>query len=215
LVTCRRLALACAVLALAGCEPSGGGFSFLSGPAGPVVTRAELLDGAVVVAAPSGYCIDRNATRADTGFAVEASCALLARGGTAPRYDGLITVQFGPDASAGVTGEEQSLRKFLASDSGKTLLAGDGPPGRVSVGKTGVWGHVVEVYLNSAPQGVFDGFQPVEWRAFFDLRGRLVTVRLRGYDRSPLSFVEGQALLRASVEALIAANSVVAPHETE
>ena len=81
MVTCRRLALACAVLALAGCEPSGGGFSFLSGPAGPVVTRAELLDGAVVVAAPSGYCIDRNATRADTGFAVEASCALLARGG--------------------------------------------------------------------------------------------------------------------------------------
>ncbi len=214
MITRRRLALACAVLALAGCEPSGGGFSFLSSASGPIVTQMELLDGAVVVATPAGYCIDRNATRADTGFAVEASCALLAGGGTAPRHDGLITVQIGTADSALVTGQERTLRSFLKSDEGKQLLAGDGSARGISVGKTGIWGHVVEVYLNSAPQGGFDGFQPVEWRAFFDLRGRLVTIRLRGYDRAPLSFEQGQGLLRAAIDAMIQANSVVATPET-
>jgi hypothetical protein len=214
LIIRRRLALACAILALAGCEPSGGGFSFLSGPSGAMNTQIEMFDGAVIVATPAGYCIDRNATRAEAGFAVEASCALVARGGTAPRYDGLITVQIGDPASAIVTGEERELRAFLKSDQGKQLLAGDGPPRGISVGKTGVWGHVVEVYLNSAPRGGFDGFQPVEWRAFFDLKDRLVTIRLRGYDRAPLSYEQGQALLRTAIDAMIQANSVVATAET-
>jgi len=214
LITRRRLALACAALALAGCEPSGGGFSFLSGPAGPVVTRAELLDGAVVVATPAGYCIDKSATRAEAGFAVEASCALVARGGAAPRYDGLITIQVGDAESAIVTGQEKTLRNFLKSDEGKQLLAGNGPIRGLSVGRTGIWGHVVEVYLNSAPQGGFEGFQPVEWRAFLDLGGRLVTVRLRGYDRAPLSFEQGQTLLRAAIDAMVEGNRVVATPET-
>lgn len=214
MITRRRLALALAVLALAGCEPSGGGFAFLSGPSASAVTQVELLDGEVMVATPSGYCIDRNATRANSGFAAEASCALVARGGAAPRYDGLITVQVGAANSALVTGEEPALRNFLKSDEGKQLLAGDGPVKGISVGKTGIWGHVVEVYLNSAPQGGFDGFQPVEWRAFFDLKDRLVTIRLRGYARAPMSYEQGQALLRAAIDAMIQANSVVAAPET-
>ena len=215
MITRRRLALACAVLALAGCEPSGGGFSFLSGASGPIVTQIDVLDGALVVATPPGYCIDKNATRAESGFAVEASCALVARGGVSPRYDGLITVQVGDAESAIVTGQEKTLRNFLKSDEGKQLLAGDGPVRGISVGKTGIWGHVVEVYLNSAPQGGFDGFQPVEWRAFFDLKDRLVTIRLRGYERAPMSFEQGQALLRAAIDAMIEGNRVVATPETE
>ncbi len=214
MITRRRLALACAVLALAGCEPSGGGFSFLTGPSASAVTQVKLLDGEVIVATPSGYCIDRNATRADLGFAAEASCALVARGGAAPRHDGLITVQVGDGDSAIVTGQENTLRNFLKSDEGKQLLAGDGPVRGISVGKTGIWNHVVEVYLNSVPEGEFEGFQPVEWRAFFDLKDRLVTIRLRGYDRAPLSFEQGQALLRTAIDAMIQANSVVAAPET-
>ncbi|MFT4744076.1 MAG: hypothetical protein ACI91Z_002056, partial [Yoonia sp.] len=54
---------------------------------------------------------------------------------------------------------------------------------------------------------VIESMQNAEWRSFFDLNDRLVTVSVRGIDAAPLSERDGVVLLEQAVAALIAANT--------
>src|SRR6188474_3476317 len=96
----RRSGLIFVLLALAGCDMPAGGTG---------VRQASFMEGAVSVRGPDGYCIDQRVSRGDTGFAVLETCALLADPAAMTTTDGFLTVQFGPDGSAIVTGAEGEL----------------------------------------------------------------------------------------------------------
>lgn len=168
------------VAALAACEPVG-----LTGPGQPAVR----LMGDVVVAAPDGYCVDPVVTRPQTGFALLAACAAMdpEGDGSFPGSVALITVQVGAADSAAVAGQEDAFRAFLETPQGAALLSASAIGGPVAVRGTQANSNAVAVYTQDAgPPGVA-GTQGESWRLFTDVKGRLVTVSVRGLDRMPLS----------------------------
>ncbi|MBI1418750.1 MAG: dihydroxy-acid dehydratase [Limimaricola sp.] len=190
-------ALTALVLALAGCD----------GLHGPQVTQVAVMDGALTVAGPRGFCVDTAASRPAMGFVVLGGCAVVAGDGPMPDPAGLITVQVGGAGSAAVTGNEAALDRLLTSPQGTALLSAGGQPGSVRVHSHAHTAGLVRVRFTDGTAADPQGVQPGEWRAFLDLGGRMVTVSLRGLARAPLSAGEGQRLLLGAVAALRAANA--------
>ena len=184
-----------------------GGFSFLQGLGqGRGVRTISLFDGDVRVRAPEGYCIDQEASQADTGFTVMAGCALVSSAAIMPEIDGLLTVQVAATDSAMVAGAEAELLELLESDGGRTLLSSGGDAEQVTVDQVQALAGVIEVYFHDTDPNMHEGLGFDQWRAFFDMNGRLVTVGVRGYRRAPLSKAAGSRLLRLTVAALRDAN---------
>jgi hypothetical protein len=189
------------LLALCGCDvplPGQGVRSF------------AVLDGAVTVRGPDGYCVDPAASRSDTGFAVLGECGLIAATGIIPTADGFITVQVGPSDSAIVDGSEAELAALLRSERGAALLSDAGQPGNIRVDQLDRGEGIIAVHFIDRGPPPVDGLVSDEWRAFLDVRGRLTTVSVRGYERSPLTSAQAQALLYGTVSGLQSANRTIA-----
>jgi hypothetical protein len=156
----------------------------------------------VIVQAPTGYCVDGTASKPHNGFAVVAPCVTL--GGTQPTPStvAVATIQVGPEGSGAVTGSETALRDFLESDAGTALLSTTGDSDTVtSIEAQAADGRVIVRFNDSAPHGL-PGLQSLEWRAFKDVNGRLVTIALRGLASMPLNDSTGIRLLNAMTSAV-------------
>ncbi len=193
----RAVAAGGVALALGACDPA---------PEAGGVSAVSLFGGAVRVQGPEGYCIDPEASRARSGFAVLAGCGLLEPGDAMPVHDGFLTVQFGEDGSAGVAGREATLRSLLGAPSGAALLSRSGDAASVAVERVEVGRGIVIVDFTDAAGGGPEGLGPREWRAFLDIGGRMATVSLRGFVRAPLAADAGRRLLSQAIAALRAAN---------
>lgn len=173
-------------------------------------TQLSLRGGAVIAAGPNAYCADASASRPAVGFAIFATCAALGDDtrGTAPI--GVVTVQAGPTDSAIVDGQEAAMIAFLQTAQGAETLSREGDASTVKVQSTKEGEGVVSVrYTDGAPSGVA-GQQSLEWRAFLDIKGRLVTVSVRGLKDAPMERSVGSALLRQAIAAIRAANTSAA-----
>ena len=192
---------AVACLLLAACDPAA--------PAGPPVTALSLMGGAVTVQGPEGYCIDRAASRTATGLAVLSPCAVMAGGPqtAAADIDGFVTVQIGAAGSAAVEGAERPLADLLMAAPGAALLSTSGEADGVRVVQVDRGDGLVAVRFTDAAPPPVPGLGPEEWRAFLDLRGRLVTVGVRGSVRAPLTGVAAQQLLYDTVAVLRRVNN--------
>ena len=191
-------ALAVAALAVAGCDLAD---------AGRGVRTMALLDSTVSVRGPEGFCVDQQASRPVTGFAVLAGCAVISDAPLMPAQEGLLTVQFGAPGSATVSGAEAELARLLRASQGAALLSATGDPATISVARVDRAEGVVVVRFSDTAPAPTPGLEPLEWRAFLDIRGRLTTISLRGFDRAPLPLEQGLRLLAQAVGALRAANA--------
>lgn len=201
-----RLALVgLATSCLIGCDTATDLIGDLSSSPAPV-RSLTLLAGDVSLEAPDGYCIDQRASKARSGFAVMAGCALLSDEPVMPNRDGLITVQFGDEGTAGIAGNEQELRDLLTSDAGGQLLSSTGDASTVSIDALLSQDNLVSVHFADTAPPPFEGLEQLEWRAFFDLNDRMGTVTVRGFARAPLSEAAGLSLLEQAVQTLITAN---------
>lgn len=189
-----------ATLALAGCDD----VAFLGQP----VHSLTLLDGAVTAAGPEGYCIDAQSSRMAQGFAVLGSCALLSNLGLIPQTQALMTVQFGEAGSASVVGAEADLASLLRSAQGAALLSATGDSRTVAVDDVETGPGIVLVRFADTAPPLVPGLEATEWRAFLDIRGRLTTLTLRGFERAPISRDAALAVVTQAVQALRAANSL-------
>lgn len=168
---------------------------------GDGIRTLALLDGAVRVRGPEGYCVDPSASAASSGFAIMAGCAVLSeRGGTMPDRAGLVTVQFGAPGSALVGAGAADLAEMLRDDSGQGLLS-SGEAG-VEVGEVEVDGTRVMVRFEDHAGAPVPGTTPKVWRGFTDIGDRLVTVSVLAYDRDPLTSEAGRTLLETALRAL-------------
>ncbi len=169
---------------------------------GDPVERMSVLDGAVQVQGPDGYCIDSRASQPGKGFVVLGSCAAISSKAVQPLYPALMTVQIGPANSAAVAGAEGDMLSLLTSAQGAALLADGGNGGTVRItGRSQTVGMVAVSFVDSGATHRA-GLAPDQWRAFIDLSGRLVTVGIRSFANRPLSDRQGQSLLTAAVAAL-------------
>jgi hypothetical protein len=175
-----------AALALAACDPV---------PTGP--TQVAVLGGSVHVAAPPGYCIDTDATRA----AADAAVVLIGRcTATGTVSAALLTVTIGRPASGGVmTAAPQALANFFASAAGRAALARDGVADHVLVQETVATPDTLLLHLTDITAGDY-------WRAIAALNGRLVTISASGALGAPLTPEQGRRLVEATLRALHKAN---------
>lgn len=171
----------------------------LTGAGRDPVRALTLMEGDVVVAAPSGYCIDQSSSRPARGFVVMAGCALVSNDPSMPAEEGLVTMQVGGAETALVAADEQALRDLLTTVQGAAVLSPNGNPASIRIDQLESGDGVVYVhFVDSAPPPVA-GLEQAEWRAFFDIGTRLATVTVRGFERSPLETEPGLRLLRRAV----------------
>lgn len=166
--------------------------------AGPGSSRAAaVLDGALNVGVPAGYCIDQKASRAGKDAAV----VLMGRCSDAGRATpALITVSIGKSGSAGVlTAGGQVLAEYFTSDQGRATLSRDGRASDVRVIQAvGVEGAFL-LHLLDRDIGEY-------WRAVIGVNGRLVTISATGTETVPLGAEDSRKLIDVSVKAMQKAN---------
>ncbi len=175
---------------LAGCDVTGTGS----------IRSIPILDGAVVAAAPKGYCISPGAGMRGDDSAV----ILMGRCSSGPAVTAspaIITLSVGPAGSAGVLiGGARDLSAFFRSDDGRAALSRRGEAEDVRV--LAAAGTDTTFVLHVADNATGD-----YWRAFRGLRGRLTTVSVTGSPEAPLTSDQSRAVLDATMGALDAANT--------
>ncbi len=177
-----------ALLMLAGCVAATGGG----------IRSVALLDGAVVAAAPAGYCIAPGAgqRQADSAVVIMGRCSAT---GTA--VPAVLTLTVGQGGSAGaMVGGGAALAGYFTSAEGRAALSRSGRAGDVEVlAATGV----EDAFLLR----VRDRMAGEYWRGIAGLRGRLVTVTAAGPEGQTLDPAKGRGLVEATLAALRRANA--------
>ena len=185
----RRLAL---ILLLSGCQMELGGF------AAPGQTKAiSVLGGAMTVAAPSGYCVDKRSARSQ----VDGAVVLMGRcNGGSNHPAAVISVTIGEAGSAGIVADGgTALAAFFQTSGGRAALSRTDSADSVKIVQAASSDGVFALRIVEAGVGDY-------WRAIFGLSGRLVTLSVQGPTGSKLDPVTGRALLAASLAAMRKAN---------
>lgn len=173
------------------------------------IRSVALLDGAVVAAAPAGYCIapGTGQRQADSAVVIMGRCSAT---GTA--VPALLTLTVGEAGSAGVmAGGGAALTAYFTSAPGRAALSRSGRAGDVEViSASGVAGDFL--------LRVRDRMVGEYWRGITALRGRLVSVTAAGSEAQALDPAQGRALVEAALAALRRANATgaagAAPNQT-
>jgi hypothetical protein len=182
-----RFWVAGCLVALAGCVPTGGG-----------IRSVALLDGAMVAAAPAGYCIAPGAGRrgADSAVVLMGRCSAGSEAEPA-----VLTLSVGAAGSAGaMTAGGEALVAYFRSAEGRAALSRDGRAGDVRVIEAVGLGDAFLLHVEDRAVGDY-------WRALAGVRGRLVTVSASGPEGQALPAGKGRALVEAAIAALKRANA--------
>ena len=191
-----RAGIGLALMCLGGllaCTPEGG----LPGPA----RQAAVLNGALNVSPPRGYCIDRAASRNTDDSAV----VLMGRCTDAvPVAPAVISLTLGKaGTSAVLAAGGQALADYFSSAPGRAAVARSGRASDVRVleafGKGPGGGGAFLLHLADRRVGDY-------WRAVVGVRGRLVTVTVTPPEDQPLPPEAGRDLLEQVLAGLIRAN---------
>lgn len=205
-----RLAVA-ALCLLAGCtlgEPDAGQRPDESRFPGPPPSRMAVAQGAVIVAGPRGYCIDREASRDGGGAAaltVLSPCRQLGGGPFGPRPDhsAVLTAAVAPDdRTLDIAAAGTALAGFFASDAGRAALSRSGAAATVAVQESFAEGDAWLLHLSDTAPFAWGAVQAEYWRALLPAGGRMVTLAVLTLPEAPLTREAGLALLRDFVAAL-------------
>jgi hypothetical protein len=165
-------------LTLAACVPSG--------------QSATILDGAVRVGLPSGYCLDPTVGRQDADSAVVVMGRCRQDSTVTPA---VITVAVGPEGSGQVLAAPQSyLAGYFMSQTGRAAMASDGRAASVSVETAKGVGPAIVLRLNDRRSGTY-------WRGVEAVAGRAVTISVATSD-----IAAGEAVLKDALAAMRRAN---------
>jgi len=164
----------------------------------PQSRKISVLDGAVTIAPPQGYCVDAKASRTGNDIAVILMGRCLAASNLAAA---LVT------ASLGVAGSDTALSigpvaltKFFNSTDGLAMLSSSGTAEDVLLKTSQIDGNTLFLLIEDKTAGTY-------WRAFSSLQGRLLTLTAAGVDQIVLDPDDGRALLTQTLLALNKANA--------
>lgn len=180
------------ILLLGACQMEAGAFI------PPQQTRAvAVLDGAMQVAAPSGYCVDKQSARPQDDGAV----VLMGRcNGSSSLAAAVISVTIGAAGSAGVLADGgTALATYFQTEAGRSALSSTGSAASVKVAQASNEDGVFTMRIAEAARGDY-------WRAIVGISGRLVTLSVQGPIDQPLDATAGRRLMTVSVVAMRKAN---------
>jgi len=186
-----RSAFLAASLALMGCDAV---------PTAQNLHELSVLDGAITVAAPKGYCIDKDASvsrGAATVFLIGRCNDQVAAA--------VVTLTIGGPASAGVLAAgPQALGEFFTSEAGRKVLARDGDEDHVKIVQMQSDGRGLLLHLNDDVAGDY-------WRAITGIKGRLVTISASGVAGATLTPAQARILVTDTMALLDKRNGVKPP----
>lgn len=199
----RRLLFLLFLLPLAGCfetapltEAASRALQPASGP-----TQVHVLDGAVAVEGPGGYCVDVEATRESD---IEAFVLLVRCRNT---------LRPAPVLSATITGMQtdgnpetfRHLTGFLQSAPGRAQLSRSGDPRDVQVVEATYAEGAIWLLIHDT--GNPRAFDETYWRAILPVAGRVVTLSVLAAAEHPFERDSGLGILRGFVMRIRAANA--------
>lgn len=177
-----------ALCLLSACE-TGSGFA--------TSRSAPVLNGALNVGVPPGYCVDNSAGRVGPDNAVVLMGRCQNTGQAAPA---LISVSVGQGGSAGVMiAGGAALAAFFTSDQGRAALSREGRASDVQVIEVSSADNAFLIHLIDRSVGE-------HWRAVIGVAGRLVTISATGTETVPLPPAESRKVLDLALAALARAN---------
>lgn len=188
-----KLVSAILLTGLAACQPVAGlpklsGLNLLVSSK----TSVDVLDGAVTITGPKGYCPDPDTVHNADDSAVVLLGRCFSDSKVAPALLSVTVGQSGTAQDAIAT----ELAEFFASSAGRATLS---PRGRAKD---------IKILSALSSKGIFliqvrDRNELPYWRAMTGMAGRMVSVRANGPDLSP---EDGRKLVEATVGALKRAN---------
>lgn len=193
-----------APLLLAACLPA-----VEVGRAAPSAVRVA--GDSVVVAGPSGYCIDPRSSidsGAEGAFVLMGSCAAISRSARAPRpaEPALVSVTVS-ETPSGISVAELSadLAAYFKSPEGRAALSRAGDPATVTILETRMFDGALYIRARDSSAGG-GGMAAETWRAILNIGDRLLTVAVAGFAERPLSPSAGFATARDTARRIKAAN---------
>jgi hypothetical protein len=197
----RAAVAALALVGLAGCEDGG-----LGGGGRPVTRAVAVTGGAVTIAGPAGYCIDRSATR-DTGssaFVLLGTCAALSGspGAGQPQAPVVLTATVLDGAPTLRTMAETfpEMARFFESPAGRAALSRSGKASSVQVAQVVSLGDTLFIRASDNSPAAGEQVEPEYWRAVLAVRGRIVSLSALGLAARPLSSAAKRTVLEAFVQ---------------
>lgn len=187
---------------------------FQTGLEGPPPRRMAVAQGAVVIAGPRGYCIDRVASRDRRGgraaLTVLSDCRGLGAGPFSPRpaHPAVLTAAVAaPGRGLPVEAAAADLAAYFRSATGRAALSRVGKADTVSVLEALAADGAFYLHLTDAAPFAWGAVQPDYWRGLLMAGGRTVTVSVLSPPGSTLTRDQGLDLLRDFVAALRAATA--------
>jgi len=127
-----------------------------------------------------------------------------------PPFPGLMTLSVSAEPMFDRPGDRDGaldeMERFLASPEGLALLGRNGSPDKVEMVEAKRLGDALYVHVKDGATGGLPLLAPEFWRAFVEVRGRLVLVTVSGFRDRPLDDGVMLAVLAAQVARLREAN---------
>ncbi len=162
--------------------------------------KIVVLDGAVTIAPPKGYCVDAKASRTgdDSAVILMGRCSAGSKLAAA-----LVTASLGAAGSdAALSIGPVAMTSFFNSDAGLAMLSSTGKPEDVILKSSQIDDETLFLLIEDKATGTY-------WRAFSSLQGRLLTLTAAGVAAAgvdTLSPDDGRALLVQTLLTLNKAN---------
>lgn len=198
---------------LAGCASNSAGVNPFANPI-PQAVNVTAGDTPIVVAAPPGFCVDRATIEENsTGvFMFLSDCHVDETAATRTPITAILTATVSP---TGLPGVEAGLKPALTSLS--QFL--ETPVGLISMGKSQVDGAVSILEAKQSDRALYLLIQDTAsndgagasnrfWRAFTEIRGRLVALSVTGYARNDAEEARALRIIRAFMQITIDANTI-------
>lgn len=177
------------------------------------VTRIAVLDGAVTLAAPRGYCVDNSALLESSrgAFALFGSCAALAPGLFAPAPTPLAvlsaTVSTPRSGNAlPIAQAAEGMAAYFASPAGRRALSRGRDADTVRILRTGVEDGVFFMRLRDTSTMAGPRVAPEYWRAVFDVNRHMVTLSVLALEGAPIDEATSERVIRDFAVRVRAAN---------
>lgn len=163
----------------------------------------------LVVAAPPGYCFDKDATRhaPQASFVQLAGCPARSGGTQAP---GILTATIAPAGPGAepVASSAASLDAYVRSEAGRRALSRAGDPAHVEILETFHNEGVFYLHMSDTSPDPEADLTPKLWRAFLDLPGSIAQISVMSPRTTPMEPDQGVRTLRHFATMMRARNGV-------
>lgn len=208
-----RIRSALLILSIVGLSACGGGRFPTSTPTKTSSKSTISVSGQdVIIAGPPGFCMDETVSQmgVDTAFVVLGNCAIVKPGGRGqqPKIKALLTASVSGSSQYGapLTTTADSLDQFFRSETGRTALSRVSDPTSVTILDSFENGGAYYLRASDTSPGVVPDASHDYWRAYFDLKGQLVSVSVIGFTSSPLAPATGLDTVREFTRTMRLAN---------